>query len=151
MKFKKFLAQVVLFFNTFFSKIRKWLDKEGPNIVRFLNAVKTVVDNPGVNLAVAASQNKIDDAVLKWLQVYLAKAITVLNIQIECDAKGSDIEKIECYISHLRTLSPEMQNAIRFKTASIMLRLKRDEKGIQLSDSEIDTLIQLEVSKLKNA
>jgi len=146
---KKFFQKVSLFFKTFFSKVAKFFTEEGPEILRFLNAVKAVVDNPALSLAVAASKNQIDDLILFELRRWLGRAVDIMEIKLECGAKPTLEQKITCFVEHLRNCPPEIRNALYHKTASIIAREKAREQGVKLTTSEVDTLIQLEYSKLK--
>lgn len=147
--FKNFLLKVALFFKALFNKVARFFEQDGQKIITFLNAVKSVVDNPALTLLVAASNNKIDDLILFKLSKALGKAIDIMEINTECMLRPTLNEKIACYILYLRTCSPEIRNAIYHKTASIIARETAREKGLSLSNSEIDTMIQIEYAKSK--
>lgn len=145
----KFFKKIGAWFKRLFTNIKKVIDNSVEPAIRFLNVIKTVVDNPLTNLAVAATKNKFDDQALAFLRKHLSTAIDILEIKLECGSKGTDQERLECYINYLRTLPVEQRKALYAKTASIIARLTAGE--VDLTGSDFDLLVQMKYVEDKRA
>lgn len=124
-----------------FANFEKFTEKYVEPAIRIVNVIKGTVDNPNLDIAVALTHTKVDDNILYWLR----NAIDTLEVPLNCN-KGSDIEKIKCFIEWLRPLPKPQRNAIYLKTASLIA-----QQADTLSENEVDLLVQLEYSESKIA
>lgn len=144
----KFFKKVRAWFQRLFVNIKKFLKENVAPAIKFVNAVKAVVDNPSLDFLVALSATKLDDKILAGLRQALSKAIDIMEVQLECGSKGTDLEKILCYINWLRSLPLEQRKAMYHKTASLIARIKGGTEVLRAS--EVDLLVQLEYSESKS-
>lgn len=141
----KFFKKVGAWFKRLFTNIKKFLKENVAPAVKFVNAIKTVVDNPALDVLVAFTKTDLDNKILAKLRQALSQAVDILEVQLECGSKGTDDEKIACYINWLRSLPKEQRNAMYAKTASIIARIQAG--NTLLRNSQIDMLVQLEYTE----
>ena len=144
----KFFKKVGNWFKLAFANTKKFIQKNVAPAIKIVNAIKTVVDNPLMDIAVALTATKIDDKALKLLRVALVKAIDALEIQQECGALETEAEKIACYIDWVRNLPINQRNAMYAKTAALTAQFNNGEA---YKEHEVDLLVQLEYSESKIA
>ena len=151
---KAFINNIIASIGIFFSKAKLFLEKYVKPSVELMAQVKSYIDNPVADVLVAITPTGIDDLLLVKLREAFEKAVEILAINDECNTQPTLEQKVQCYINHINTLSPKMQEAAIFKTATIIATLlaqAADEQKVldKLTDSDIDFLTQLGVKKLK--
>lgn len=142
----RFFKKVQAWFKLAFANTKKFIQKNVAPAIKIVNAIKTVVDNPLMDIAVALTATKIDDKALKALRVALVKAIDALEIQQECGALSTDAEKIACYINWVRSLPIAQRHAMYAKTAALTAQYN---SGNEYKEHEVDLLVQMEYSESK--
>lgn len=107
--------------------------------VHVVNVLKTVVNNPALDLVTELTKTGIDDAILKKLRV----ALNTIPAKLELSpTNGNEL------VTALRDMKPTMQNMVYSKTASL---LAQSLTGGKLTEAEADTLVQLAYAQHKAA
>lgn len=135
----------------FLRRLRLWilhsfgfLQKHVGKAILFAEAIKTVVNHPGVNLFVLSSKNKTDDIILNFLKAYIDDFLKALNTGKECLDKTELSEKVTCFVEKLSQYPSWIQDAVYLNLAS---KIIMKEQG--LSKYEAHTIVQNYYHSLK--
>jgi hypothetical protein len=107
----------------------------GETAIKAAGFIKSLVNNPELEMAIAKSANQIDDKILKVLKSIINK-ISPETV----DLKTVD-ETFDKFIKEFRELPQEVQNALYAKIASEVLGQIYGRKA--LTESQRDTIVQL--------
>ncbi|MBA9078945.1 hypothetical protein [Rufibacter quisquiliarum] len=147
---KKLIQRIIAFLGLMCNEAKRFMQENVEPAVDFLAVIKKLADNPALDVLTTLTATKFDDTALASLRFWLGRAISVLDLPLECAAKATTLDgKINCYVEYLRGLPPILRNSVIAKTATVMAQLKPGIKG-GLKESEIDTLVHLAVLKLKS-
>jgi hypothetical protein len=131
----------------FLKKFDKWLLENVTVAVRVVGVIKTVIDNPVVDIITSAIPGDLDDRVKVKLRESIAFALQQLVTADECNKKETVELKLQCYVGWLATLPATLRNAHLFKFASLVTR-NLDE--LRHNEYEYDTAVQLYYAANKN-
>lgn len=145
----KFLKRMQNLFTTMVTGAEKMLDTAIPVILHFVQGLKTVVDNPAMDIIDALIPSRIPAEIVAQLRAHLGTVIDLLQLQLTCGHEATLEDKIACYLQYLRTCSPDLRDALYHKTASMLTQLMADKH--QFTSAEIDTMVQLGYIKLKHS
>ena len=105
--------------------------------------IKKLLSGPVGIIITSVIPGSIDDAIrVKLLQI-LPEAIDTLMILDACKSKTSLNEKISCFITELKKVDPELQEAILHKLATILTRELDNNK---LAQNIYDLFVQVQYS-----
>jgi hypothetical protein len=145
---KAFLVKMQIGFNALVAGTAKLLSELVPIALHFVQALKTVVDNPAMDIIDALIPSKLPAEIVAQLRAHLGTVIDLLQLQLTCGKEATLEDKIACYLQYLRTCSPDMKDAIYHKTASLLTQLMAGKH--QFTNSEVDTMVQLGYVQLKH-
>lgn len=148
-KMNNFFEKVIAIFRKVAKDAAAFLDETIPVAIEFVQVLKTVVDNPAMDIVTALIPSNIDDVTVKILRANLGKVIDLLQLQITCKTDNVE-EKIACYLEYLRHCSPELRNALYHKTAALLTKLNSGNHAKKFTDAEIDALVQIAYTKFKS-
>lgn len=110
--------------------------------IRFTNAFKKVVNSNFVRTVVLITPDDTDDKVIHLLNDILHDLIPVLTMTNQCKDLPTKEERLTCFVEGMRKLHPDLQDAIYFKLASLILRKRSGDKNS-------DSYIQARIAKIK--
>lgn len=145
---KKLIARITLLLHGFCKEARIFLREHVEPVVSVLKYVKVLAESPFAGVAVKLTATQADDMALIQLNRWLPIAIISLELPIKVSNVQTLEEQIQVIVDYLKGLSPEMKNATLAKLATVLSQLKAG--GTELKESEIDTLVQLAVHRLKH-
>lgn len=82
-------------------------------LIKALNVVKVVVNNPATEIAVALTPTKVDDNVLRYVKVVLPVVISKLDLYNKltlCLENENPIDILKCVAANLRSVSKDERN-----------------------------------------
>jgi hypothetical protein len=145
------MSKIKNFFVRVFSG-KNMVQRNAEQIVRALEAIKMVVNNPGLNLVIALTKNKVDDAILKYIQLGLPKAIGTVKFVgslNNCLAKDDLNEKINCLADVLQSLPITHRNKFYLDLAKSTLITILNEHKVVMDDDAITHIIEGHYHTLK--
>ncbi|MGN6476323.1 MAG: hypothetical protein ACTHKV_03785 [Flavipsychrobacter sp.] len=142
---KKFFQKIAGFFVLVFGgakKFEKFLIEHVDDAIEIVTKIKQAVESPVVATLIFFLPAKYKAAigpVLTKIESTLERVLLELQVSQVCLEKATTAERLKCFVDHLRTMSPAMQDAVYFKFASLYTRYNSDT---QLKGSVVDAIVQ---------
>jgi hypothetical protein len=143
-----FLQKIRTRFAALVAGAGKIIDDAIPVILQFVEGLKSVVDNPAMDIIDALIPSRLPAAIVAQLRAHLGTVIDLLQLELTCAKDATLEDKIACYLNYLRTCSPDVRDALYHKTAAMLTHLMGDKH--QFTNAEIDTMVQLGYVQLKH-
>lgn len=143
----KLLQKIIAWFRRLFQKGRDLLPQAVEQAIRWVEIVKQAIDNDTLDVLVGLTQTNVDNAALSGLRYVLSKALQWLY-----DLKKVP-DRLETYqlLTRIKAEPPAKRNALYLKLATGLAYNTLLDKGKVVSESEIDTTVQLIYSTNKPA
>lgn len=117
------------------SKIKKalqqfdaFVEAHAAEALRVTSIIKSALESPLVSVLEAIIPGDADTILKNKVLYALEIGIDALSIINTCKDAPSLEEKVLCFVTHLRTVSPDLQDAVLQKLQSILLR-ELDDKA----------------------
>lgn len=145
-----FMKNLLKFFKTLFASIFGKIDKvvgnHGERAVRLVQAIKTVVENPLLDVATALIPGKIDNDIVRYSRDYLGQISEVMNKIYEFTKDDVDKEKlIDNFVEFIRNKPYGQRIDIwtRFAAEAAKYTLESSSSGKKISLAEAYALTQI--------
>ena len=134
-------------------KIAKIVNKIDATVSKFCTAatditsnLKKVINSPVVDIITAIIPGTWDDGLVKIARAALSKTVDALTT-VDAITSEPDLEKkMQLFMAELAKQRPDLQEAMLFKIASLLLKAMH---GDQLTQSEYDLITQAKVISFK--
>ena len=124
---------------SWFSKIPQHLKPLLDNALVITTAIKNALSSPIADIVTAIVPGTWDDELKAVILKYLTDIIPALTIMEEC--KGADTleEMLQCWISHVKELPKDVQDAVLHKLGALLVAY---QDGKQLEQNMYDLYFQ---------
>lgn len=145
---KRLFLKATLWLSRLWSNRHRLIVEYAIPTVKFLEAVKRVVDNPALDIATELTKTKLDDLTLSVVRAWVAQAVAMLNIVVE--GKTNNSQMITLLIAHLigakrLTGKQAIVGDILASVATEVIRHKASREVGPVSSSEARYLVELAV------
>lgn len=123
----EWMEQAVATIKTIMGIIPKNVKKYATNSLEVTTRLKSVLDNPVVDIITAIVPGNSDDAIVKSMRELVGKAIQFLTIVDNCADKEDVNEMLLCWADNVRKLHPTLQGAALHKLASLLTAYQDNE------------------------
>lgn len=143
------MNKIIVLLRRLFMLFRSFFNSYVEPALLVTTQINEVVKNPGLDLVVALTPTKIDDAILAAARKYLPKIIKGFGlVKIAKNQEPEDI--IKAFIETLRKMPVNTQNALLLKTASLLTKEMAEENGKPIEEHEADLLVQAHYNHKRN-
>jgi len=122
-----------------FKKVDKFLDDNINTALAVSTAIRSFFYNPVFDVLVAISKTQVDNILLDKVRQALSVAVDSLAIVNTCKQYTSLEEKLQCFITEVKKLAPDLQQAILVKLAQLVAS---QIDGNRYKQSVYDALVQ---------
>lgn len=98
----------------------KYVDEHIDTALQVTTALKQMLSSPVADVVTALIPGELDNLLRQRLLIALERAITILTITEQCKKYAGTKEKVYCFVEQLKAQSPELQDALLQKLASLM-------------------------------
>jgi hypothetical protein len=143
---KNFFVKLLAFFSTTFKNVDAFIKEHIVPSIETVQRIKDIVDGTIGDLITAVIPGDADDIVREWISKNLSIALKVMQLSGAINNSMDIDTQIDYLVKTLRPLNKKMRQALYLKIASEMA--KASSTGVQVKGHAIDTLVQLQYSKI---
>jgi hypothetical protein len=143
---KNFLAKLLGFFAACFQNVDEFVKEHIVPSIDTVQRIKNIVDGTIGDVITAVIPGDADEIVREWISKNLSIALKVMQLSGAINNSMDIDTQIDYLVKTLRPLNKKMRQALYLKIASEMA--KSSSNGVAVKGHAIDTLVQLQYSKI---
>ena len=108
---------------TLFTELDSYLETHIDTALQITSKLKTLITSPQADVIAALLPAGLDPNLQQQLVNVIDKAIAALSLAENCKQYSATDEKLQCFLTQLQQLTPQLQQAVLQKLASVLTGL----------------------------